>query len=143
MECEKTNLARYLFGKEFVGELRLSSCDFLEDAVKDVIEIEDSKGSGSKLGIASKGYKNGRGLIGALAACGAMLNPEGGFHLRASGIQEEERWELSAAWIKKSFFEADRETYPKTWDTVDLTNRLVVLGLIRQPGLIRDQRRKP
>ena len=27
---------------------------------------------------------------------------------------------------KESFFEADRETYPKTWDTVDLTNKVVV-----------------
>jgi len=127
MECEKTNPGAVFIQEKDYERLRPVLMSFLEDAVKEVIEIETAKDLISKLGIASKGYKNGRGLIGALAACGAMLNPEGwDFTFEHLAYRKKERWGTQRSVDKESFFEADRETYPKTWDTVDLTNRLVV-----------------
>ncbi len=56
-----------------------------------------------------------------------MLNPEGwDFTFEHLTYRQKERWGTPRDIDKESFFEADQETYPETWDTVDLTNRLVV-----------------
>jgi len=108
-------------------ELKNDYWNLLKEAVRDVIEIRKAKSLISKFGISSKGFKNGRGLIGALAACGAMLNPEEWDHtFEHLAYRQKEKWGTSREVEKESFFEADRETYPETWDTVDITNRLVV-----------------
>lgn len=127
MECEKTNPGVVFIRENDYERLKPVLMSFLEEAVKDVIEIKKAKDLISGLGIASKGFKNGRGLIGALAACGAMLNPEKwDFTFEHLAYRQKERWGTPREVDKNSFFEADRETYPETWDTVDLTNRLVV-----------------
>ncbi|AKB79551.1 OB-fold nucleic acid binding domain protein [Methanosarcina horonobensis HB-1 = JCM 15518] len=127
MECEKTNPGAVFIQENDYERLKPVLMSFLEEAVKDVIEIGKAKDIISELGIASKSFKNGRGLIGALAACGAMLNPEGwDFTFEHLTYRQKERWGTPRDIDKESFFEADQETYPETWDTVDLTNRLVV-----------------
>lgn len=127
MECEKTNPGAVFIQEKDYERLKPVLMSFLEEAVKDVIEIKKAKDIISELGIASKSFKNGRGLIGALAACGAMLNPEKwDCTFEHLAYRQKERWGTPREVDKESFFEADRETYPKTWDTVDLTNRLVV-----------------
>ncbi|MDD4250098.1 MAG: tRNA(Ile)(2)-agmatinylcytidine synthase, partial [Methanosarcina sp.] len=64
---------------------------------------------------------------GALAACGAMLNPEEwDCTFEHLAYRQKDKWGTPRDVDKDSFFEADRETYPETWDTVDLKNRLVV-----------------
>jgi tRNA(Ile2)-agmatinylcytidine synthase len=56
-----------------------------------------------------------------------MLNPEGwDCTFEHLAYRQKDRWGTPRDVDKESFFEADRETYPETWDTVDLTNRLVV-----------------
>ncbi len=127
MECEKTNPGAVFILEKDYEDLKPVLRDFLKEAVRDVIEIQKAKSLISKFGISSKGFKNGRGLIGALAACGAMLNPEEWDptfeHL---AYRQKDKWGTPREIEKESFFEADRETYPETWDTVDLRNRLVV-----------------
>lgn len=127
MECEKTNPGAVFIQDEDYERLKPVLMSFLEEAVKDVIEIKKAKNLISELGIDSKDFKNGRGLIGALAACGAMLNPEKwDFTFEHLAYRQKKRWGTPREVDKESFFEADRETYPETWDTVDLVNRLVV-----------------
>lgn len=127
MECEKTNPGAVFIQDKDYERLRPVLMRFLEEAVRDVIEIKKAKDLISILGIASKGFKNGRGLIGALAACGAMLDQDGlDFTFEHLAYRQKDRWGTPREVDKKSFFEADKETYPETWDTVDLTNRLVV-----------------
>lgn len=127
MECEKTNPGVVFIQDKDYERLKPVLMSFLEEAVKDVIEIKKAKDLISELGITSKGFKNGRGLIGALAACGAMLNPEGwDFTFEHLAYRQKKRWGTPREVDKESFFEADQKTYPRTWDTVDLTNRLVV-----------------
>jgi len=127
MDCEKTNPGVVFILEKEYENLKLILKNFLTEAIMDVIEIQKAKNIISKHGLHSKGFKNGRGLIGALAACGAMLNPEeldNTFEHLA--YRRKEKCGTPRKVDKESFFEADRETYPKTWDTVDLTNKVVV-----------------
>lgn len=127
MECEKTNPGTVFILEKDYENLKPVLMSFLKEAVKEVIEIEKAKNLISELGIASKSFKNGRGIIGALAACGAMLNPEEwDCTFEHLAYRQKARWGTPRDVDKESFFEADRQTYPGTWDTVDLTNRLVV-----------------
>jgi tRNA(Ile2)-agmatinylcytidine synthase len=127
MECEKTNPGAVFILERDYESLKSVLRSFLKKAVMDVIEIHEAKSLISKYGIRSKGFKNGRGLIGALAACGAMLDPEYWDNtFEHLAYRQKEKWGTPRKLEKESFFEADRETYPETWDTVDLTNRLVV-----------------
>jgi tRNA(Ile2)-agmatinylcytidine synthase len=127
LECEKTNPGAVFILEQDYDNLKPVLRDFLKEAVRDVIEIEKAKSIISKFGISSKGFKNGRGLIGALAACGAMLNPEE-WDSTFEHLAYRQKGKLGTPREieKESFFEADRETYPSTWDTVDLINRIVV-----------------
>jgi tRNA(Ile2)-agmatinylcytidine synthase len=127
LECEKTNPGAVFIQEKDYDLLRPLLGSFLMDAVRDVIEIRKAKSLISEFGISSKGFKNGRGLIGALAACGAMLNLGDWDHtFEYLAYRKKENWGTRRDVEKESFFEADRKTYPETWDTVDLTNRLVV-----------------
>jgi tRNA(Ile2)-agmatinylcytidine synthase len=127
MECEKTNPGAVFILENDYERHKPVLRSFLEKAVRDVIEIEEAKSLISELRIPSRGFKNERGLIGALAACGAMLNLEEWDHtFEHLAYRQKERWGTPREIEKESFFEADRKTYPETWDTVDLTNRLVV-----------------
>ncbi|HWR24678.1 MAG TPA: tRNA(Ile)(2)-agmatinylcytidine synthase [Methanosarcina sp.] len=127
MDCEKTNPGVvFIFEKDYM-KLKSVLRNFLWEAVKDIIEIQQAKNLISKFGIPSKSFKNGRGLIGALAACGAMLNPEewdSTFEYLA--YRKKESWGTPRKIEQESFFEADKETYPGTWDTVDLINKVLV-----------------
>ena len=127
MECEKTNPGAVFILEKDYENLKPVLMSFLKEAVKEVIEIDYAKDLISELGIASKSFKNGRGIIGALAACGAMLNPEEwDCTFEHLAYRQKDKWGTPRDVDKDSFFEADRETYPETWDTVDLKNRLVV-----------------
>jgi tRNA(Ile2)-agmatinylcytidine synthase len=128
MECEKTNPGVVFILEKDYDRLKLILGSFLSQAVRDIIEIEEAKGLISKFNILSKGFKNGRGLIGALAACGAMLNPEewDSPTFEYLAYRKKENWGTLREIESESFFEADRETYPETWDTVDVVNKLVV-----------------
>ncbi|ERR1035437_6592355 len=127
MDCEKTNPGVVFILEKEYESLKLILNNFLTEAIVDVIEIQKAKNIITKYGIHSKGFKNGRGLIGALAACGAMLNPEEmDCTFEHLAYRRKEKYGTPRKVYKESFFEADRETYPKTWDTVDLTNKIVV-----------------
>jgi tRNA(Ile2)-agmatinylcytidine synthase len=127
MECEKTNPGAVFILENDYENLKPVLKDFLEKAVMDVIEIQKARDLISNFEISSKGFKNGRGLIGALAACGAMLSLEEWDHtFEYLAYRQKDKWGTPRAIDKKSFFEADIKTYPGTWDTVDLTNKLVV-----------------
>lgn len=127
MECEKTNPGVVFIPERDYERLKPVLRSFLEKAVRDVVEIQEAKSLISEFGVTSKSFKNGRGLIGALAACGAMLNLEAWDQtFEYLAYRHKESWGTPREIEKESFFEADRKTYPGTWDTVDLKNRLVV-----------------
>ncbi|MCK4623762.1 MAG: DUF1743 domain-containing protein, partial [Phycisphaerae bacterium] len=110
------------------GDLRNDLKSFSRRAMQDILSIEDAKRLINTHKIDSHEFKNGRGLIGALAAAGIALNgiPDHTFELiayRESGrASTGTPRDVDTATVR----EADLRTYPRTWDTVDIANNTVV-----------------
>ncbi|MEZ5334333.1 MAG: tRNA(Ile)(2)-agmatinylcytidine synthase [Methanolobus sp.] len=126
MENENTNPG-VVFVKEFQFEQVTNTlASFFRRAVKEVIAIDEAKELASSLGLHFEAFKNGRGLIGALSACGAMLDLSWDHTYEYIAYREKDVWGTQRNVDDESLFEADRQTYPDTWDTVDMKNDLVV-----------------
>jgi tRNA(Ile2)-agmatinylcytidine synthase len=98
---------------------------FYQRAVTEILEIKEAKRLLDKEGIWYRGFKKGRGLIGALAAIGAAL-PDHTYELIA--YREHSRWGTPRHIDVASVWEADALTYPLTWDTVDHHNNRIVFA---------------
>lgn len=97
---------------------------FSERVVRDIVTIKEGMDLAKKHGMVH-GFKNGRGVIGALAAVGVSLEDHT-YELMAYRCKE--RWGMPRRIDKESVLEADQATYPHTWDTVDLTNDVIVFA---------------
>ncbi|HIE31258.1 MAG TPA: DUF1743 domain-containing protein [Methanosarcinales archaeon] len=110
------------------GDLKYDLKSFSRRAIQDILKIEDAKHLINAHKIDSYEFKNGRGLIGALAAAGIALNgtPDHTFELIAyrylSRASTGTPRDIDTATVR----EADLRTYPRTWDTVDIANKKVV-----------------
>lgn len=98
---------------------------FYQRAVTRILEIKDARKLLDQEGIWYRGFKKGRGLIGALAATGAML-PDYTYELIA--YRERARWGTPRSIDEASVWKADGLTYPRTWDTVDHHNSRIVFA---------------
>ncbi|AEH59939.1 domain of unknown function DUF1743 [Methanosalsum zhilinae DSM 4017] len=99
---------------------------FFKKAVKEIITVNEAEELIRKLNLQSKGFKNRRGLIGALAACGAMLNSGWDHTYEYITYRKQEKWGSPRMVDSSSIFSADKKTYPMTWDNVDILNQQVV-----------------
>lgn len=126
MECEMTNPGVVFVQDDEYEKVKDVLGIFFRRAVREVISIEEAKAIIAETGLRVKGFKNGRGLIGALAACGAMLNPGWDHTFEYLAYRQREKWGTPRNVDKESFFIADAATYAETWDTVDVANELVV-----------------
>ncbi len=99
---------------------------FSMHAVQDVLEIHEALELLARHGISYQGYKNKRGLIGALAAAGFALCglPDSTFELIA--YREKEKWG-TPRWMDEDSVWAAAAT-PGTWDTVDHENKRIVFA---------------
>ncbi len=97
-------------------------------AVQDVLEIHEAKQLLELHGISHKGFKNGRGLIGALAASGFALSGFLDFTYELIAYREKKRRGTLREIDEDSVWAADKATYPDTWDTVDYENRRIVFA---------------
>jgi len=114
--CEKTNPG------VVVAEKRLDPA-FYRKAVTDFCEIEEAVGLLERSGARYRGWKNRRGLVGAAAAVASVL-PDRTYEVLA--YRELARWGTPRQVDRESLFAAEEATFPHTWDTVDLANRVVV-----------------
>ncbi|PXF58439.1 MAG: tRNA(Ile2) 2-agmatinylcytidine synthetase [Candidatus Methanogaster sp.] len=108
------------------SDMRSDLESFSRRAMQDILWIQDAKDLINIYGIDSCGFKNGRGLIGALAAAAVASNgiPDHTFELITYRMPAQigTPREVDAG----SVMEADMQTYPRTWDTVDIANKAVV-----------------
>nr|WP_321350247.1 tRNA(Ile)(2)-agmatinylcytidine synthase [uncultured Methanoregula sp.] len=100
-------------------------CDpaFYRKAVTDFCSIEEAVALLERSGARYRGWKNRRGLIGATAAVASDLAD------RTSEIlvyRQPERFGTPREVDRASLFAAEEATFPHTWDTVDVTNDVVV-----------------
>lgn len=126
MDCERTNPG-VVFVKDTGHEhARAVLEEFFIRTVREVISIDTAKNIIHDLGLPAKGYKNGRGLIGALAACGAMLRDGWDHTYEYLAYRQMAVWGTPRIVDEESVWKADMATYPDTWDTIDQANDLVV-----------------
>jgi tRNA(Ile2)-agmatinylcytidine synthase len=97
--------------------------DFYHAALRDFCTVEEAVGVLESVGARYRGYKNRRGLIGATAAVAADL-PDRTYELLA--YRRREAWGTPRQVDRASLFCAEERTYPRTWDTVDRANDVVV-----------------
>jgi tRNA(Ile2)-agmatinylcytidine synthase len=130
VECENTNPGIVFLqdGNKQDGEFRKALEAFMWRAMQDVLNVEDARTLIDRFGLAHRGFKNGRGLIGALAACGAIACglPDHTYEMIAYRLPEN--FGTLRSIDHDSVFRADEVTYPGTWDTVDRANNIVVFA---------------
>ncbi|MFZ2411284.1 MAG: tRNA(Ile)(2)-agmatinylcytidine synthase [Candidatus Methanoperedens sp.] len=97
-------------------------------AVQDVLEIHEAKELLKRHGISHRGFKNGRGLIGALAAAGFALTGLPDYTYELIAYRQKERWATLREIDEESVWAADAATHPDTWDTVDYENKRIVFA---------------
>jgi len=108
---------------------------FYENAVREVLTIEDAYGLISELHFDYFGLKNKRGLIGALAAASFLVLQRNfrkpdyyDFTYELIAYRQKERWGTPRVIDETSVWKADAATYPSTWDTVDVANGKIVFA---------------
>lgn len=126
MEDENTNPGVVFLENNNNNEVKTVLTTFFKRAVQHVITIQEAKGIIEKYELDARGYKNSRGLIGALAACGAMLEEEWDHTYEYLSYRRKEAWGTQRFVNENSVIRADDATYPHTWDNRDITNNLVV-----------------
>ena len=108
---------------------------FYENAVREVLTIEDAYGLISELHFDYFGLKNKRGLIGALAAASFLVLQRNyrkpdyyDFTYELIAYRQKERWGTPRVIDETSVWKADAATYPSTWDTVDRGEKKIVFA---------------
>jgi len=112
-------------GLVIAQEVTAEMTAFYRRAVTEILEIKEAKKLLDEEDIWYRGFKKGRGLIGALAAVGAEL-PDFTYELIA--YRERQRWGTPRRIDDESVWRADALTYPRTWDTVDHHNNRIVFA---------------
>ncbi len=109
-----------------VENCREELSNFFLETVREVITIDRAKEIISRNKLEAHGYKNGRGLIGALAACGAVLSEQWDHTYELLAYRQPDNWGTLRYVNDESVWKADTTTYPDTWDNVDVANNMVV-----------------
>jgi len=114
-----------VIAEEVTAEAAAKMRGFYSRAVTEILEIREARELLDDEGIWYRGFKKGRGLIGAVAAIGADL-PDFTYELIA--YRERARWGTPRRIDAASVWRADAATYPRTWDTVDHHNKRIVFA---------------
>ncbi len=117
-----------VFIEDSSEKMKAELAEFSMRAVRDVLEIQEAVEILRRHNISHKGFKNGRGLIGALAASGFALCGLPDFTYELIAYREKERWGTLRDINEESVYAADAATRPDTWDTVDYENKRVVFA---------------
>ena len=112
-ECANTNPGVVLHTGRVPRDFKM----FSKRVIRSVVELREAERLIHKHGCSAVGFKNRRGLIGALAAIGETLEGDHTYELLAYRI--EENWGKPRMVDPKSVEEMDRVTAPMTFDNVD------------------------
>jgi tRNA(Ile2)-agmatinylcytidine synthase len=100
------------------GEVPESVAEWARDAVRDHHDREAAADLASDVGYRVREWKNGRGVVGALAAVGAWRAFEEWTYERIA-YRERDRWGTDRHVDSESVFAAADDGYPTVWDTAD------------------------
>ncbi len=119
LKDENTNPGAVFIEDEVVERLK----NFAYKAITDVVTLDEALHLIEKYSIEYLKYKKGRGIIGALASVGAELKD---YTYELLAYRHPDKFGKPREYDEESFFDADYETYPNTFDTVDWCNERVV-----------------
>jgi tRNA(Ile2)-agmatinylcytidine synthase len=122
LECEGTEP-----GVVFLEKARIPKelKDFAEDAITGIVTLRRAFGILKKLGGEAIGFKNGRGMIGGLAAIGETL--QGDFTYEILAYRTPENRGSKRKVDEASIFEMERATKPYTFNNIDPEKRRVII----------------
>lgn len=122
LDFENTNPGIVFFNKEEIPqEIKI----FSKKAVEDIVELNTAISLMEKYGFDNIGFKNCRGLIGALAAIGEKLDCDHTYELIS--YREIRNREKTRKVDNESIFLMDELTKPFTFNNVDLEKRRVII----------------
>jgi tRNA(Ile2)-agmatinylcytidine synthase len=122
LDFENTNPGIVFFvGNEIPKEINF----FSKQVIERVVDLDMAINLIKKFGLDSFGFKNGRGLIGALAAIGERLDCDHTFELIS--YRERINWGKKRKVDEKSVFLMDEITKPYTFNNVDLEKKRVII----------------
>ena len=125
---ENTNPGIVFLSEEQASGIRGDLETFSFRAVRDFITIDETKKFLKKHDIEHRGYKNGRGLIGALASAGFAFNGLRDWTYELIAYRNPENWGEKRSFDEETVWAADAASYPFTWDTVDYQNKQIVFS---------------
>jgi tRNA(Ile2)-agmatinylcytidine synthase len=120
-EDENTNPGVILHAGEITGDLK----EYALRVVRDVVEIEEAEALAKRHGMRVHKFKNGRGIVGALASIGLELYD---FTYELLAYRKPENYEKPRWLDRESVYTMDAASYPDTWDNVDLANKVIVFS---------------
>ena len=112
LQDERTNPGVVFYHEDITSELR----EFALEAIRNIVSIEDAENLLNKVGADFYKFKNGRGIIGALAAISCPLDDKT-YELLTYRIPEN--YGKSRGINHQSVLEMDKNTYPETFDNLD------------------------
>ncbi len=112
LQDEKTNPGVVFYQKEITSELQ----EFAFEAIRNIVSIEDAENLLNEVGADFYKFKNGRGIIGALAAISCPLNDKT-YELLSYRVPEN--YGKPRRINHQSVREMDKNTYPETFDNLD------------------------
>jgi len=99
--------------------------DFAKEAITGIVNLKDAMKLLQRFHAESVGFKNGRGIIGALAAVGETLQGDHTYEVLAYRIPEN--YGLKRQVDQASIFEMDKATAPWTFNNVDTEKHRIVI----------------
>jgi Predicted DNA-binding protein containing a Zn-ribbon domain len=118
---DNTNPGLLLYSGEIAEDMKA----YALRVVRDVVEIDEAETLARRHGMRIHKFKNGRGIVGALAAIGLELYD---FTYELLAYRMPENYEKPRWLDRESVYAMDAATYPDTWDNVDLANRVIVFS---------------
>lgn len=109
---------------DFKLELPKELEDYAVNTIENIVTINDAEKLADKLGAETYKFKNGRGIIGALAAIGCPLDDKT-FELLAYRIPDNYGTKRQLNY--ESIRDMDKKTYPSTFDNLDEVENYIAI----------------
>ncbi len=120
LEDENTNPGIVIYKGDVPKEFK----NFYYKALRDIVDIKEAEKLASDFNAEYIKLKNGRGIIGALAAIGADLNE---YTYELIAYRKPENWGKERRVDKESVIEMDKKTFPLTFNNYDYENDRVLI----------------
>ncbi len=108
----------------YIGEVTEDLKNYSINVIRNIISIADAEKFANKIGAEFHKFKNGRGIIGAIAAIGC---PDDDVTYELLSYRIPENYGKKRLIDYDSVFQMNNETYPDTFDNVDGDNKYIAI----------------